>query len=44
MQIDNWEDEENLDNELASAHAQHFFNRTQFNDFEIKWYSTELQP
>ena len=44
MQIENWEDEESLNNDLASAHVQHFLNTTGHTfELEIKKYSVGPQ-
>ena len=44
MQIENWEDEESLENELTSAHVQNFWKTTEhtFNN-EIKRYFNAQQ-
>ena len=42
MQIENWEDEESLNNDLASAHVQNFLNSTEYTfEFVLKKYSTD---
>ena len=44
MQIENWEDEESLENDLSSAHVQHFWNTTGHSfEFKIKRYSSDQQ-
>ena len=44
MQIENWEDEESLENELASAHIQNFWKTTKHTfDYKIKRYSNDQQ-
>ena len=42
MQIENWEDEESLDNDLNSPHVKNFENTTgHMFDWELKKYSNE---
>ena len=44
MQIENWDDEESLNNDLSSAHVQHFLNTTGHTfELEIKKYSVGPQ-
>ena len=44
MQIENWEDEESLENDLSSAHVLDFWNTTAHTfEFEIKRYSSDQQ-
>ena len=42
MQIENWEDEESLENDLSSPHVKNFENQTgHMYDMELKKYSNE---
>ena len=42
MQIENWEDEESLENDLNSPHVKNFENQTEHMfDMELKKYSNE---
>ena len=42
MQIENWEDEESLENDLASAHVQDFWKKTGHTfEFVLKKYSVD---
>ena len=42
MQIENWEDEESLENDLNSPHVKNFENTTgHMFDWELKKYSNE---
>ena len=43
MQIENWDDEESLNNDLSSAHVQHFLNTTG-HTFELLLKKYSLDP